>query len=102
MPTIAALAAAMAVSSASFVAHAIVGAEPSQDESDAGSDADVDAGDADAPDAASCPPMLGGVAPPTRVHGSGCGCGGESSESSGVAMAVSAAAVAIAVSRRRR
>jgi MYXO-CTERM domain-containing protein len=104
LPTVAALAAAMAVSVAAWPAHAIVGADAgSGDAADANSAAD-DGGsdDAEAPDAASCPPELGGVQPPVRVHGSGCGCGSEGNENSGVALAASIATVATVLSRRRR
>jgi MYXO-CTERM domain-containing protein len=99
LPTIAAIASALALTALSFNASAIVGADTGTE--DGGNDAELDADPNGAPDAPSCPPMLGGVPPPTRVHGSGCGCGSEGNESGTAALAASVAIAAIFVKRRR-
>lgn len=101
LPTVAALAAALALTAATCPASAIVGTADTGTE-DASDD---DAGDADpeAVDALSCPPPLGGVPAQVhpRVHGGGCGCTSEGNES-GMAALIASAAVATAFAGRRR
>ncbi|MBI2395901.1 MAG: hypothetical protein HYV09_40430 [Deltaproteobacteria bacterium] len=126
LPTVAAVASALAIAASSGRAHAIVpahadaaaSAEVSETSGDAAADATSDArsDDAAAPDDdggdacdGACPPPydpppLGGVQMPTRVHGGGCGClsdrdGGESAASGLGSLAFAIAAV---IARRRR
>lgn len=107
LPTVAAIASALAMTCICANAGAVIntgdtGSADAGVDRDAGDDADPDDPDPDAAvDAISCPPPLGGVPPPTRVHGTGCGCGGESNDSGTAALAASAALVGIAIRRRR-
>lgn len=100
LPTVAALAAAFAFTTMSASARAVIAGDTGVEDadSDAAPDGDLDA---DAPEAASCPPALGGVPQVTRVHGTGCGCGSDGSEGGTAALAASAAVAAILLKRRR-
>ncbi len=98
-----ALAVAIALSAVATPASAIVGGDTGTE--DAASEEVGDAADdaaPEGPDAISCPPPLGGVPMPVRVHGSGCGCGSEGNDSGTAALLASAALAAVFVGRRRR
>jgi len=113
LPTVAAIVSAFAALAVTPSANAVIvtGSDAATDSMTDGADEARDRGDAgdDAGDAFVAPPydvpQLGGVPPPTRVHGTGCGCGSEGGEqgtASAITTSVTALALVLSTRRRRR